>query len=97
MEYKENIELYTNPKEVFKKAKKIFGNNVDVRLSTRRDKKYMILNPNNNKWVHFGHMGYEDYTIHKDEDRRERFLKRNHDWAHSDKYTPSYMSYHLLW
>ena len=35
----------------------------DVTLlpSSRKNKKYMILNPNTNKFVHFGAMGYMDY------------------------------------
>jgi hypothetical protein len=36
----------------------------------------MILNPNTNKWVHFGQIGFEDFTYHKDEERRLRYLKR---------------------
>jgi hypothetical protein len=26
----------------------------------------MILNPNTNKWVHFGQLGYQDFTKHND-------------------------------
>jgi hypothetical protein len=35
----------------------------DVTLlpSSRKNKKYMILNPNTNKFVNFGAMGYMDY------------------------------------
>ena len=28
------------------------------------------------KWVHFGQMGYEDFTKHKDLKRREKYLTR---------------------
>ena len=94
---KEDIYNYTNPDIVFKKAKKIFGKDVNIKLSTRKDKKYMILNPNNNKWVHFGQYPYEDYTKHKDEERRRRFINRNHKWANNDPYTPSFLSYYILW
>lgn len=94
---KENIELYSNPKTVLLRAKKMYGPDVEIDYSTRKDKKYMILNPNTNKWVHFGLMGYEDYTKHKDKLRRELFLIRNAKWSKSDEYSPSYLSYHLLW
>jgi hypothetical protein len=94
---KKDIELYSNPKKVLKIAKKIYGDNVNIDYSTRNDKKYMILNPNNNKWVHFGAMGYSDYTKHKDKKRREAFLVRNHKWADAPLYSPSYMSFYILW
>lgn len=92
-----NIQEYSNPKIVLKKARKLFGNDVMLELSARKDKKYKILNPETNKWVHFGQMGYEDFTKHKDENRRELFRKRNHKWADKYEYSPAYLSYHLLW
>ena len=94
---KENIELYSNPKQVLKMAKEYFGKNVDIDYSTKKDKKYMILNPDNGKWIHFGQMGYEDYTKHKDKQRREDFRRRNSKWANAKQYTPAYMAYYLLW
>ena len=94
---KEDIELYSNPKAVLKKAKQILGNDVEIDYSTRKDKKYMVLNPHTNKWVHFGSYGMEDYTKHKDKKRREKFLTRNHKWADADEYTPAYLSYYILW
>lgn len=94
---KEDIDIYSNPNKVVRKAISIYGKDVLIDFSTRKNKKYMIYNPNNNKWVHFGQYGYEDYTKHKDKLRRERFLNRNHKWSNMDKYTPGYMSYYLLW
>lgn len=93
----EDIKLYSNPNQVYKDAKKLYGKNVEFDLSTRKDKKYMIKNPNTNKWVHFGQMYYEDFSKHKDIKRMERFRIRNHKWADVDRYSPAYMSYHLLW
>lgn len=92
-----NLEDYSNPIEVYKKAKKIFGNKVLIRPSTRKNKKYMIYDTDNNKWVHFGQMGYSDFTKHNDEGRKHRFLTRNHRWAETYEYSPAYLSYHLLW
>lgn len=91
------IEKYSNPKVVFLKAMRIYGKDVKLQISTRKDKKYMILNPENNKWVHFGQIGYEDYTKHKDEERRNKFINRNKRWANAQKYSPAYMSYYILW
>ena len=91
------IEDYTNPNKVFQNAKRIYGNNVQIKLSTRKDKKYMLLNPDNNKWVHFGQIGFEDYTKHQNNKRRQLFKIRNQKWAEQDKYTPGFMSYFLSW
>ena len=90
-----NINKYSNSSIVMKKAKELHLN--PIQLSSRKDKKYMVLDPNTNKMVHFGQMGYEDYTIHKDEKRRELFKKRNHKWATAEKYSPAWLSYYLLW
>lgn len=88
---------YSNPDKAYKMAKKYFGENVIMDYSTKKDKKYMILNPDNCKWVHFGQMGFEDYTEHNDKERRKDFLNRNYKWANADKYTPAFMAYHILW
>ena len=93
----DDVEKYSDPKKVFLRAKRIYGKDVVMDVSTRKDKKYMILNPDNDKWVHFGQMGYEDFTKHKDKLRRELFEKRNHMWVNRPKYSPAYLSYVLLW
>ena len=91
------IEEYSNPKIVFERAKKLFGDDVQIKLSTRKDKKYMLLNPYNNKWIHFGFYGMEDFTKHRNLLRREKFRTRNKKWATQDEYTPGFLSYYLLW
>jgi len=48
--------------------------------------------------VSFGAKGMEDYTIHKDEARKELYLKRhkkNEDW--NDPTTPGALSRWILW
>jgi hypothetical protein len=71
-------------------------------LSTRKDKKYMITNPKTNKLIHFGSFNppMEDYTYHKNEDRRENYLKRARaikgNWK-DDKWSANNLSIHLLW
>jgi len=88
---------FSNPDKVLENAKKIYGNDVEIRISNRKNKKYMIYNHNDDKWVHFGSMGYEDFTKHNDILRRNRFRNRNSKWTISSKFTPAYMSYYLLW
>jgi hypothetical protein len=91
------IEKYSTPYKVFAKARQMFGPDVQIKLSTRQSKKYMILNPQTEKWIHFGEMGYEDYTKHENLMRRERFRLRNRKWKDREKYSPAYLAYHLLW
>ena len=58
-------------------------------------KKYMVFN--GTKMIHFGQFGYEDYTKHGDEKRRDNFRKRNMKWAYARKYSPAWLSFYLLW
>ena len=95
-----DIKEYSNPSVVYKKAKQYLGKDVNIQLSNKADKKYMVLNPNTNKWIHFGQMGYEDYTKHHDEKRRENYLRRTEnikgDWK-QNKYSPNILSRNILW
>ena len=45
--------------QVLKNAKSYLGNDVIILPSTRKNKKFMIMNPDN-KYVHFGDKRYED-------------------------------------
>ena len=69
-------------------------------MSPRDDKKYRVFNPLSKAWVDFGAMGYEDYTKHQDEARRNNYLKRataiRGDWW-KDKYSPNNLAIHILW
>jgi Family of unknown function (DUF5754) len=50
--------------------------------------------------VHFGRVGYSDYTIHKDHMRMLRYLTRHakrESWGPSGKYTAGFWSRWLLW
>ena len=67
----------------------------NVMPSSRKNKKYMIMI--NSNMVHFGDSRYEDFTGHGDLKRRESFRKRNAKWATTDKGSPAYLAYHLLW
>lgn len=90
---------YSDPARVAKNAKDYFGDNTKIYLSNKVQKKYMVKNLDD-KWVHFGEMGYQDYTKHMDKARQERYLKRamaiRGNW-YLDKYSPNSISINLLW
>jgi hypothetical protein len=96
----DDIMLYSNPNEVLQNARVYLGKTVDIKFSTRNDKKYMVKNPYDGKWIHFGQMGYEDYTKHRDIKRRERYLSRakkiKGNWR-NDPYSPNNLSINILW
>ena len=94
MNKEKEILKYSNPAIVFNKYRELYDDN-KIAISTRKDKKYMVYH--NGKWIHFGQFGYEDFSKHGSEHRRQLFRKRNHKWVLRDKYTPAYLSYILLW
>jgi len=95
----EDIKKFSNPKEVYRRASKYLGKTAKIELSKRNDKKYMVTTPTG-KIVHFGQMGYEDYTKHKNKTRRKNYLTRSGkikgDWA-KDKYSANNLARRLLW
>lgn len=69
--------------------------------SDRPDKKYYIIT-NDNKKIYFGQASASDFTIHKDEARRQRYINRHTKneskfWNKSGIDTPSFWSRFLLW
>lgn len=95
MEDKEKfIRLFSDPEKVQQKANK-FG--LDIKLSTRKNKKYMFLHPETKRWIHFGDLNYEDYTKHMNENRRRLFSIRNRDWENAERYSPRWASWNLTW
>jgi len=92
----EELLKYSVPKKVKALAKKFLGDDVKLFVSTRKDKKYMVEDPNG-KMIHFGQMGYMDYSLTDDATKQKNFRTRNKKWADADTYTPAWLSYHLLW
>ena len=84
-------------RKVNKLSKLIYKKSVEP--STRKNKKYMILN-DNNKYVHFGDSRYMDYTKHNDPERLKNYLSRatniKGNWK-KDKYSPNNLAINLLW
>ena len=68
-----------------------------IKNSSRKDKKYMLITPENKKF-HFGAYGMSDYTIHKDDKRKQLYIARHNnsreDWA---KINPGSLSRYILW
>lgn len=89
---------YSDPARVVRNARNYLGPNVPIFLSDKVQKKYMVLH--NGKYVHFGEMGYQDYTRHLDKARRDRYLKRamaiKGNW-YQDPYSPNSLAINLLW
>ncbi len=48
---------------------------VYLKKSDKPDKKWMVII--GNKTIHFGSAGMSDYTIHKDPERKERYIARH--------------------
>jgi hypothetical protein len=66
--------------------------------STRRDKRFMAIF-HDNTTIHFGSKNGETYIDHKDDLKRENYIKRhrelNEDW--SNPYSAGTLSRYILW
>ena len=102
-----NLNDCSNYHEVVKRAKHYYGSDTILLPSTRRTKKYMIFDPYTNKFVHFGRMGYLDYTRYRQiydkktaDLHRTRYLNRalniKGDWR-NNPYSANFLSILLLW
>lgn len=98
----ENDPIYewSNPKQAQKMAYKYLGKSAVIYKSFKPDKKYMIYDPNNDKMVHFGQMGFQSFDKHRDLNRRKNYLTRTAnmkgDWA-DNPYSPNNLSRNILW
>ena len=93
LEVSDPLRVNVNLQNYFKNEKK------KLFLSTRKDKKYMIINPSG-KHIHFGDINYQDFTNHQNIDRQTRYLSRANkikgNWI-GNKYSPNNLSINLLW
>lgn len=55
----------------------------------------------NGKTISFGARGYQDYTMHKDPERKQRYISRHpqkrENHSASGRYTAGFWAMHLLW
>lgn len=73
-----------------------------IRRSHKKEKKWdavFVKEDGSEKVVPFGQKGYSDFTKHKDETRRQRYIKRHSGMGENwkDPTTPGALSYHILW
>lgn len=73
---------------------------IHIKPSTNPKKKYMAVFENNGrtKTIHFGAAGMSDFTMHKDEDRKQRYISRHQareDWTRPD--TAGSLARWILW
>ena len=74
---------------------------VEITKSTRSGKKMQAVffdGDKKVKTIHFGDSNYSDYTIHKDEARRQRYIERHkssEDW--NNPITAGTLSLYILW
>ena len=68
-----------------------------IEESTRKGKKFQATN--GQKTVHFGDSNYQDFTQHKDEQRKKNYLSRHgkEDHTISNALSPAFLARHVLW
>ena len=67
-----------------------------LKLSSRKDKKYMLIDPENKK-IHFGSPKHENYTIHGDDKRKSAYITRHKKREKWDQINPGSLSRYVLW
>lgn len=77
---------------------------IKVSKSDKPKKKYYALfrdkDTKREKRVYFGSAGMSDYTLHKDNDRKKRYINRHQkreNWTNTGILTPGWWSRWLLW
>ena len=72
--------------------------NIVIQKSHNPKNKYDAI-INGSKTISFGAMGYEDYTTHHDEKRKQNYIKRhsNENWRRSNLESAAWMSRYILW
>ena len=96
---KDELYLYSNPIKAQKQAFKYLGKKAILYKSQNVNKKYAIIDPSGKK-IHFGQLGYEDFTKHNDKTRKENYLTRTAgmkgNWK-NNPYSANNLSRNILW
>ena len=66
-----------------------------LKKSNRKNKKYVI--EMDNMEHHFGDSRYEDFTTHKNIERKKRYIIRTKNQPNTSIHSPSFWSLNLLW
>ena len=69
--------------------------NVIITPSNNQNKKFTAII--NNKKIHFGDSRYQDFTKHKDPERKKAYLSRHKKDNFNNPLYPSFYSTNLLW
>ena len=70
-----------------------------ISKSDNKNKKYQVV-IDNKKTIHFGDSQYQDFTTHKDKDRKRLYIarhKKNENFGISGVDTAGFWSKNLLW
>jgi hypothetical protein len=90
----------SDPKVVQVKLSKWLNQEVELLVSPIKNKKYRIWDTRNSKFIDFGDIRYEDFTKHKDKDRRDNYLARAKKikgaWK-SNPYSANNLAIYGLW
>eukprot|EP00965_Chrysotila_dentata_P029979 998289-Pleurochrysis_carterae.AAC.1 len=73
---------------------------VSIEQSTKQPYKYKAVfsTSTGRKITHFGHRAYEDFNIHKDRVRKDRYRSRHRkDLETNDPTRAGFLSYYILW
>jgi len=73
--------------------------NITLKKSNKPNKKYMVI-IDDKKTIHFGSKGMSDYTIHKDKERKNRYIdrhKKRENWTKSGIKSAGFWSKHISW
>ena len=88
-------------KKLSKKAKKLGAESLDY--SKRKNNKYVVTLPGGKK-LHFGSSKYPDFLIHRDKDRKDKYLSRakkiknkKGELTFENPESANYWSVNLLW
>ena len=97
----DNVLTGSDFEELVSKAKDLGAVSLDY--STRKNNKYMV-KLSDGKKVHFGSPKYEDFLVHKDEKRRDKYLARakkikdkNGELTYTNPESPNFWAINLLW
>ena len=71
-------------------------NNIIIKKSNSPNKKFTAL-INDTKKIHFGDNRYQDFTKHKDPERKKAYLSRHKKDNFNNPLYPSFYSTNLLW
>ena len=70
---------------------------VIIKKSSKKGKKFKAV-IDGKKTIHFGAEGYSDFTIHKDEERKQRYINRHKKRENfNDPLTASFYATNVLW